>query len=779
MILPVMFLLGVFALIAQMLFMRETLVVFFGNELSIGVTLGSWLIGVGLGAGLSRLAVKRMSFVWIRAVLALLLLTLALLLPCQVYLMRIARSLLDVGVGEYVPLNSIIIYSFLVFLPTCLAIGFFFPAACKLVHGKEQGVVAGAEAVSLVYALEALGGMLAGILLTYLLLPLLQPFQLVALACAVLVVAFAFLLARRWVFLVMCPVAACLIMVAFVPRFMEPVGDAANEARWRGLGVLVEPGPSGAVPVRLLASRDSIYQNVAITESSGQHVLYGNGQVLFVFPDEITYEHEIGFIMAQKPAAQKVLLLGGNPVGDLQELLKYGLKELVYVELDPVIGEMVRSFAGQEYDAALGDGRVKLVHQDAVRFVQQCKDMFDVVIINAPAPTTAGSNRFYTREFYGHIGRILSPGGFMVTGLTTSERLQDESTMLGASVYQTLQGVFSSVLVTAESHNRFFAGGRDSGLTFDRNELYRRSSGAGIKYQYFQPAYFCVADEIEPSKIKYVEARFSESGALPNTSIKPVAYFYNLLLWSRFSESGIAHVLHKVKAMDRSTVVLAVLVAGGLCLVVGSMLSRNEGSGRWSRAMLGVVLGMSGFTAMALEMVLIFVFQSLYGYVYIKMGFIVAVFMLGLVCGAMGGKWCNARCKAAPWRTMLYLEVALIVLALGIPLFVTFVSERDAAGWVQGIMEGMIFLFICALGLMVGMQFPLGNRLFCEAGGTVDGAAAVTDAADHFGAAIGCLTVGVVLVPVMGIGASCVVVAAVKGASILCLLSGAMSRPRG
>jgi predicted membrane-bound spermidine synthase len=48
----------------------------------------------------------------------------------------------------------------------------------------------------------------------------------------------------------------------------------------------------------------------------------------------------------------------------------------------------------------------------------------------------------------------------------------------------------------------------------------------------------------------------------------------------------------------------------------------------------------------------------------------------------------------------------------------------------------------------------------------------VTDAADHLGAAAGALAIGVVLLPVLGITASCVLLAALKAFGLL-LLAGA------
>src|SRR5512139_2131871 len=54
-ILAGVFALGVSCLLTQLALMRELLGVFAGNELVLGVTLGNWLLLLGLGAALGRL----------------------------------------------------------------------------------------------------------------------------------------------------------------------------------------------------------------------------------------------------------------------------------------------------------------------------------------------------------------------------------------------------------------------------------------------------------------------------------------------------------------------------------------------------------------------------------------------------------------------------------------------------------------------------------------------------------------------------------------------------
>ena len=174
-ILAAMFGVGVFALSAQVLFLREVLVAFSGNELSIGAVVGAWLIGVGGGALSARLLglVFRGSAVQDRW-LALLPLILSICLPLQVYGVRSVRLLLSAPAGTYAPFGLVLASSLLLMLPSSFSVGMFFPVAAARLTALTGALQdePGDMAVSQVYTVDAAGSMVAGILLTYVLLPL-------------------------------------------------------------------------------------------------------------------------------------------------------------------------------------------------------------------------------------------------------------------------------------------------------------------------------------------------------------------------------------------------------------------------------------------------------------------------------------------------------------------------------------------------------------------------------------------------------------------------------
>lgn len=740
-ILFAVFFLGAFTLIAQVVFTREMLVVLSGNELSIGTILAGWLAGIGLGAFIGRFLV---SWAHRRHFLFLLMVCMAALFPFQVCLVRVTRAVFSVPVGEYASFGDLLLASFLIFLPTCLATGIFFPVTCSLAAERAP--------VSIVYIFEAVGSMLGGVVLTFFFLPAIRASGIVLIGSVAALSGALMVIPNRkagaWAPLLL--VAGMLVAVV-EPGWLENIDRKAEEARWKASGVLssVPAGPE------LVLSRDTVYQNLALFESEGQYTLYGHGRVMFSFPDPVEYEHAVHFIMAQKPDAEKVLLIGGNPVGDIPEILKYPVKQIVYVELDPGVGEMIAAVMPDEYKRAVNDQRVLPVLGDAPRFVSDCEWEFDVVIVNAPEPSTAWENRFYTREFYESVKRLLVPSGFMCTELVLSVRLRSETADIGASVYRTLKSVFNRVLVTAGDKSVFFAGGSESGITFDRRVLYEKSRGADLENRYFLPEFFLGYDDIDPGKTTFVKRRFEEVDAPVNTNARPITYFYNLLLWGRLSGSGAVPLLGRLGESGRGVIIMVLLVMSAVCLVTGIALRKNR---RWARIVAGTVIGTSGFCGMSMEILLIFIFQSLFGYIYMRIGLIVAIFMAGLVAGAATGRRLCTRKASQVRRAVLGTEILLLLLALGMPLFLKVPSEI------------MIYCTVFIVGWAVGTEFPLGNRIYTDAGGRMAAAASITDASDHLGAALGAFVMGVVLMPVFGILYSCLILAAVKLIGIALLM---------
>jgi spermidine synthase len=181
---------------------------------------------------------------------------------------------------------------------------------------------------------------------------------------------------------------------------------------------------------------------------------------------------------------------------------------------------------------------------------------------------------------------------------------------------------------------------------------------------------------------------------------------------------------------------------------------------------------------MAFEILLIFVFQSIYGYVYARIGLIVAMFMAGLLLGAPSGKSMIKDGRRSSWLAMAGIEITLLALALTLPFIVKFLCLPGMDELSARATEILIYAAVGVVGWCVGVEFTVANKLFCDAGGEMGSSAAATDAWDHIGAALGALLMGVFFIPVFGIGISCMILVVLKAASLFLLASALLTMPK-
>ncbi|MGI6087898.1 MAG: hypothetical protein ACOYCD_08165 [Kiritimatiellia bacterium] len=770
-----MFCAGMFAMLAQLAVLRELLVVFYGNEITVGLSLAAWLLLTGAGSGLFGLAQRRCDARRVAWFVTLTPVWSALIVPVGVFFIRAAPWLLRIPFGEQASLGWMLVFIAATLAPLCLPVGALFPAICRLSDLRRHepaGCAAGR-----IYAADALGGICAGGLFYAALVNLpggLAP-AFWAGACGL---AGAWLTAPQTWARRLCLGLLCLFcLFGMNYRLLAPLEWEAIQLRWHSFGVLdTQNGDSQTT--RLLASVDSRYRNLALFESAGQKILYSNGQVAFTFPDPITAEFKIHFIMAQMPDARRVLLLGGNPPDDVAELLKYPLERLVCLEQDRAQTVLLQRF--NQADDGATDSRVSFVAADGPRFIRECSEQFDVIIIGAPEPDTIAANRFYTAEFYRAVQRVLAPGGFMYTALPTSEHLRGEALRLIASVEAALRLVFPQVLVTPGVVSHFFAGGPGSSITLDAGELFRRAEAAAIDHTFFTPAWLLDAEELAPDKVARVRNLLAADTVPANTALRPTSTLMVLVRQLQIGGSPMQNFNKWLQRINLRLVVAILCFGGGLIWILALVMSRHPGGCRRSvlNGLLGYVVLTTGFAEMALEITLVFVFQNAFGNIYTGLAMIMAVFMAGLAAGSL---W-SARilAEAAPvggmeiaavpnrvWHVALAAELGLLAVAcLVTPAMCRLLNVSDLAAGTAGI----VYLLIGITGLATGAQFPAACRLWRTHRSAADSTPWI-NVLKLAGAALGGAAPGILLLPFFGLADTMLLVAAVKVTGVCCLSS--------
>ncbi|MCI0490467.1 MAG: polyamine aminopropyltransferase [Blastocatellia bacterium] len=164
----------------------------------------------------------------------------------------------------------------------------------------------------------------------------------------------------------------------------------------------------------IVYSRTTPYQRIVITRSRSGFQLFLNGHLQFSSTDEYRYHEALvhpAMLAAVEP--RRILVLGGGDGLALREILRYPSVEAVtLVDLDPGMTALWTAFPplSELNDHAFRDPRVKVVNADAMIWLEEPSDPFDVAIIDFPDPHNFSLGKLYTTRFYRMLRARLSPG---------------------------------------------------------------------------------------------------------------------------------------------------------------------------------------------------------------------------------------------------------------------------------------------------------------------------------------------------------------------------------
>ena len=681
--------LGVSSVIVQVVLLREMLGAFCGNELVLGVILGNWMLLSGLGAWIGRAAgrLKRPVTFLICSQLLIGLLPIA-----QVLLLRCLRDIVFIR-GAMIGLVQTIIASLVLLSPYCLISGFMLTLACRMLLD--------APGIRKVYLADSAGSVAGGVLISFILLrwvdhigALYVP-ALLNLLCASAVA----LAAGRKVLLALTAAAAVAAASLALSVDLEQV---STEIQYPSQKVLF----SGSSP----------YGRIVVTESAGQINFIANGLPMASTDDVEAVEETVHYAMAQRPSARRVLLLGGGVSGTAKEILKYGVEEVAYVELDPLVINAARRFV----PGNLNDGRIKVIIADARAFIRTTGESYDVIIVDVPDPSTSLLNRLYTAEFYRDAKKRLAPDGVLCFALGHyADRVSPQLARILATARGTVGRLFRPDGVLLIPGGRVFFLASDGPLYDD---IASRIEQANVETKLVNRHY--LAAMLTPDRLEQLRLASREQAEV-NEDFSPVLYYYHLVHWtSRFeSNPRLAGVV--------------LLVALAIYLV--------------RTPPVGLVIFASGLAATALEVVVLMGFQVLCGSVYSQLGMIVTAFMTGLVVGAFLAGHVGTR---TPRRALAVLGFTLAAFAALLPLALKALGGITPAAGAGILLQSAISLLTCALAALVGMQFPLAARAETGSGTLV---ASRLYVADFVGACLGALLASALAVPLLGVTLTSVV----------------------
>lgn len=576
--------------------------------------------------------------------------------------------------------------------PYGLLIGFMLPCAQKVLQYEPRPLETGT-----LYAADNVGDMLGGGLFTILLVVWFKPLTTLAVACSFLAGMSLLLLRRegRGLSLILGALAA---------------GVVWTVALWPQMEIRTLQREMG----RILRYEESPYGRIVITAEGSQHTFWESGLPLFSEGQVVESEERVHYALSQLDRVEDVLLISGGVGEVLREMAKYRPRRIDYVELDPV---MIR--VGLEAGLIPRTPSLRMIHTDGRYHLRKTTRQYDAVIVGLPDPDTFQLNRFYTREFFSLAKRVLRRGGVLCLSLAYPANYQSPVQIQKlATLLKTGTQSFDRCLVIPGERAYFLF--RDGPLSPD---IPARLKRLGISTRYVQ-GYF--RGNVTPERLERIRAHLVTPAGV-NRDVHP------RLLALVFKEWFIRHGTFPVPFFAG---------LGALTLAYIFFMRREE-----------FVLFSTGFVSMGAEILTLFTFQILFGYLYKEMGAVVTGFLVGLFPGALLGQ----RVRKADPKWLAALD--LLIMGLLALFFGAFQAQVKA--W------PMLFVaYGLALSFLCGLQFPLAARLIGES----QSPAAACLGADLCGAALGALVTGTLLVPFWGIYQAVLCLMAVKAASALLLL---------
>jgi len=469
------FLYGFSSIFFQTYFLRETIFLGGGNELTFGFFFFFWFLGIFFGALYGKYYKgSDKSFIFFFSFFPFF----SFLNYIFVYFIN---YLFPISLGSEPVFLRALFSSFGLSFFVGFFIGFLFPQSILFQKDLPK-----------LFLFESLGSFASGIFLTLFLLKFLSPYKGILLLSFII---FLFSIKKLKYF-------------AVLPLFLLIFENEFNYIRYKSIGILGDVEKEAQSP----------YQNIIITSLKDVKCIYLNGRFSSQFPSvgEINIRYYPFFLI---PKNLNDLLIYGFPMGNERQLENLKIKNIKIVEPDPFL---IKQFKAEEKF---------YVKKDIRAFLKEKKEKYDLIIMDIQPPNSLLSSRLLTVEFFKNIKNSLKDDGYFLLYLNLpSDYWGKEMEEYSSSIYNSLKSVFAYVKLGI-SQDPFFI---SSFKNFDVEKAIEERKKLFEGIDGFSPSilkYF-----FNKEKVKYLEDKLNKEKVLKNYDHKPFYFLQILKIKSKIEE---------------------------------------------------------------------------------------------------------------------------------------------------------------------------------------------------------------------------------------------------
>lgn len=706
---------GASGIIAQIVLIRELLVVFQCNELSIGLIVGNWLIAEALGSFLYRRIKVSVS------IYKSIILTFTLTFPFLIVLTRLIRPLLGILPGEIVTIPAMYLSSFLLLLPVGFLHGALFTSSASILSQNQPAD--NLKIPGYIYILENLGTIIGGIILSFLLIPYLSSLKISFLLGVINLLAVLILSKLK-------PIYIQYLSSALILLFCYGIIISPHIEQW----TLRRNFPD----YNILNSVNTIYSNITVINREEQFIFLVDGNPAITVPyfDQNFIEDFVNFPLLQHPNPKQVLLIGGGAGGTIDQMLEYNLDKIVYLELDPNLIQTIRKFLTPLTEKELSDPRVEIINSDARHYLEKDTRQYDLIFISFLSPLSLQTNRFFSQEFFTACYNKLNNNGILVTispGSTTYLRPTLNNVI--ASHLKTLQQVFPIISILGGDFNLYLSYKDTINTQLNANTLYNRLLVRNINTKLFSLGYIQHRTQgIFYNQLSNTLQMNSPDLSLINQDGLPRGLFYNLFYKNTITNPSLKPLFFLIQKISFPIIFMFIIIIFLMLYLLNKQRLRSIN--------ISFAIFSTGVVAMIFTFVLSLGFQIRYGYLYYQISILLTTFIAGSVLGGFFGNLISTVKK----RLFFISEMLIIIL-----LTLIILSLQNSAYPRLFNFQIDFFIFLFMGGFSVGFQFPIANRILHKNDQTVTSVVGKLYASDLFGGFVGAILIPIISIPMIGI----------------------------
>ncbi|MBN1521584.1 MAG: fused MFS/spermidine synthase [Candidatus Aureabacteria bacterium] len=743
---------GFSGMVAQIILLRELLIVYLGNELSLGIILGNWLICEAAGAFLAGQLMKKITrkheaFIYLQ-------LLFSAVFPFSVISIRLFKSVLHMNPGEILGPGTVFLSSLaLIILPSFIH-GFLFTLSCKMKEKKDEP----ASSIGNVYVLETLGNITAALLLTYLLIPRFHSVDIafitsliISFSCLFLVFPESIANQRPALFAVRLFFFLLFLSILLL-RGSETLHRFSIEKQWEGQ--------------KILSYENSVYGNIVSAQMEEQVIVYSNAHPAFIspFPDIESCEEIIHIPLLFHPDPQDAMIISGGLGGFLRELLHYPKMNIDYTELDPAIIKTAFQIDKRKrldpLHSELNSERIHYHLVDGRLFLNETSSLYDAVFIRVSLPAELQTNRLFTKEFFLKAKSRMKKNGLLVLTLPGSlNYLTDPMKSLNGTIRSTLRSVFSSVVVIPGETNIFVSS--DNALDINLSRLQNRLEERNISHQILTP--FHLSLKLDPIYQEWFNSEMKKVPEKINRDLHPVSVFQSQSYLNSFFYPGRKNIFSWFKNI--SFVKILSLFFLPLALLPFAILPQRI----YSRGVISAAVFSTGLASMFFNMAIMLLFQIFYGYIYSWISLFIAFFMAGI---SLGGAVSTRKITDMknPQRAISFIQYCMLLMLLALPAAAYAFNASVLPSFAHLLFRYILLAFSLVFGFLQGYEFPLASKIYTLTRREMEKTAGFLYACDLMGGFIGGILSTIFLIPLFGLFQSCSAIFALKSAVVILLL---------